>query len=150
MQEVLNSGLPKETNMTDNKLKEKVIKEEKNEEIIPQKSSRSKVSKSLIRFMNMFGFFNRNQVVHSMPFILFVTLLIIGYIANSYYAEHIIREIDKTKTDLKENRAQYISIMSKLMFQSNQSEVAKVLGPFNIKESTEPPGKIFITEVNKK
>ena len=136
--------------MSDNKLKEKVIAEETIEEIIPQKPSRSKVSKKVIRFMNMFGFFNRNQVVHSMPFILFITLLIIGYIANSYYAEHIIREIDKTKTDLKENRAQYISIMSKLMYQSNQTEVAKVLGPYNIKETTEPPGKIFITEITTK
>ena len=136
--------------MSDNKLKEKVITEETREEIIPQKPSRPKVSKNVIRFLNMFGFFNRNQVVHAMPFILFVTLLIIGYIGNSYYAEHIIREIDKTKTDLKDNRAQYISIMSKLMYQSNQSEVAKVLGPYNIKETTEPPGKIFITEVTTK
>ena len=97
--------------------------------------------------MNAFGFFSRNQVVHSMPFILFVSLLIIGYIANSYYAEKIIREIDKTKTELKENRAEYISIMSRLMYQSNQSQVAKVLEPYQIKESTESPSKIFITEV---
>ena len=81
-----------------------------------------------------------------MPFILFITLLIIGYIGNSYYAEHIIREIDKTKSDLKDNRAQYISIMSKLMYQSNQSEVAKVLAPYQITETTEPPGNIFITD----
>ncbi len=136
--------------MSDNKLKEKVIAEETKEENPPKKKSYPKASRNLIRFMNMFGFFNRNQVVHSMPFILFVTLLIIGYIGNSYYAEHIIREIDKTKTDLKENRAQYISIMSKLMYQSNQSEVAKVLEPYHIKETTEPPGKIFITEITTK
>ncbi len=132
--------------MSDNKLKEKVIVEEAKVENAPKKTSRPKASKNLIRFMNMFGFFNRNQIVHSMPFILFVTLLIIGYIGNSYYAEHIIREIDKTKTDLKENRAQYISIMSKLMYQSNQSQIAKALEPDQIKESTEPPSKIFITE----
>lgn len=132
--------------MSDNKIKEKVIVEEAKVEIAPKKILRPKASKNLIRFMNMFGFFNRNQIVHSMPFILFVTLLIIGYIGNSYYAEHIIREIDKTKTDLKENRAQYISIMSKLMYQSNQSQIAKALEPDQIKESTEPPGKIFITE----
>ena len=132
--------------MSDNKLKEKVIVEEAKVENAPKKTLRPKASKNLIRFMNMFGFFNRNQIVHSMPFILFVTLLIIGYIGNSYYAEHIIREIDKTKTDLKENRAQYISIMSKLMYQSNQSQIAKALEPDQIKESTEPPSKIFITE----
>ena len=132
--------------MSDNKIKEKVLVEETKEENTPKKTPRPKASKNLIRFMNMFGFFNRNQIAHSMPFILFVTLLIIGYIGNSYYAEHVIREIDKTKTDLKENRAQYISIMSKLMYQSNQTQIAKALEPNQIKESTEPPSKIFITE----
>jgi hypothetical protein len=132
--------------MTDNKLKEPVIKEEKKVEA-PKKRSQSNFSRSLIRFMNVFGIFNRNQIVHSMPFILFITILIIGYIANSYYAEKIIRDIDKTKTELKENRAEYISIMSRLMYQSNQSQVAKVLEPYQIKENTESPSKIFITEV---
>jgi len=136
--------------MADNKVKEKPVVEETKDEVVPQKKHRAKVSKNLVRFMNMFGFFNKNQVVHSMPFILFITLLLIGYIGNSYYAEHIIREIDKTKTELKENRAAYISIMSKVMYQSNQSEVAKMLEPYQIKESTKPPGKIFITEVSSK
>ncbi len=136
--------------MSDNKLKEKVVTDDFKEQNTPKPVPRRKVTKSVIRFMNMFGFFNRNQVVHSMPFILFISLLIIGYIANSYYAENIIREINKTKTNLKENRAQYISIMSKLMYQSNQSEVAKVLGPYEINETTEPPSKIFITESDKK
>ena len=133
--------------MSDNKLKEPVVKETASEEAPPKRKSRSKASRNLIRFMNVFGIFNRNQIVHSMPFILFATLLIIGYIANSYYAEKIIREIDKTKTELKENRAEYISIMSRLMYQSNQSQVAKVLEPYQIKENTESPSKIFITEV---
>lgn len=136
--------------MSDNKLKEKVVTDELKEENTAKPVSRRKVTKSVIRFMNMFGFFNRNQVVQSMPFILFISFLIIGYIANSYYAENIIREINKTKTNLKENRAQYISIMSKLMYQSNQSEVAKVLEPYEINETTEPPIKIFITKSVKK
>jgi hypothetical protein len=100
--------------------------------------------------MNSLGIFNRNQIVHAMPFILFVTVLLIGYISNSYYAEGIIREIDKTKTELKEKRAEYISTFSQLMYQSNQSQIARSLKPFNIKESTRPPSKIFITELPKK
>ena len=56
--------------MSDNKLKEKVIVEEAKVENAPKKTLRPKASKNLIRFMNMFGFFNRNQIVHSMPFIL--------------------------------------------------------------------------------
>ncbi len=136
--------------MAVNKIKETPVEEKPVEKPKPQRKRPSILKLRLIRFMNMFGIFNRNQVVHNMPFILFLTLLVMGYIANSYYAERIIREIDKTKTDLKEKRAEYISTMSQLMYQSNQSELAKILQPYEIKESTEPPGKIFITEQKQK
>ena len=137
-----------------NKLKAPPVPEEAEETPVPEprrKSSPSAFKKGITRMTNgLFGIFDRNQVVHLMPFILFVSLLIVGYIANSYYAERMVREIDRTKNELKEKRAEYISTMSRLMYQSNQSEVAKVLEPYGIKESTEPPSKIFITETVKK
>lgn len=133
-----------------NKLKEPVVEEQKAEKPAAEKPRSIKGNKNFSRFMNMYGIFSRNQVVHSMPFILFVTVLIIAYIGNSYYAERMIREIDKTKTDLKDKRAEYISIMSRMMYQSNQSEVARALQSSEVKESTEPPGKIFIAETPKK
>jgi hypothetical protein len=132
--------------MSENKIKEKKEEEVPAEAPKPRKKVPSAMKKNMVRFMNMFGIFNRNQIVHAMPFILFITILIIGYIANSYYAEHIIRDIDKKKSDLKEKRAQYISIMSTMMYQSNQSEVAKALQAYQIKENTEPTEKIFIKD----
>jgi hypothetical protein len=117
----------------------------------PKKKKPSVFRKNVARMANgVFGIFDRNQIVRQMPFILFVSLIIIGYISNSYYAERMIREIDKTKSELKEKRAEYISTMSRLMYLCNQSEVAKVLVPYQIKESTEPPSKIFIAEATKK
>lgn len=107
-------------------------------------------SRGLIKAMNLFGLFERNQIARAMPFILFVTCLIMFYIANSYYAEGIIRDIDKMKVDLKERRAEYISTMSRLMYQSKQSEVAKSLQPYGVKESTEPPHKIIISTPKEK
>ena len=137
-----------------NKLKLQPVQEEAEETPAPEPKKRKKPSvfrKSIARVTNgVFGIFDRNQIVQLMPFILFVSLLIVGYIANSYYAERMIREIDKTKVELKERRAEYISTMSRLMYQSNQSEVAKVLSPYQIKESTQPPSKIFIAETKKK
>jgi hypothetical protein len=130
--------------MSQNKIKEPVIAETPAVEAPPKKKSSSNSKRNFIRFMKVFGSFNRNQIADSMPFILFVTLLIICYIANSYYAEGIIREIDKTKNDLKEKRAEYISTKSRLMYQSNQSQVAKSLRLYDVKESTEPPTRIFV------
>ncbi len=136
-----------------NKLKEPPVVEEVEEtpEPAPRKKSKPSVLKrSFGRLNGVFGIFDRNQIVHQMPFILFVSFLLICYISNSYYAERMVRDIDKTKAELKEKRAEYISTLSRLMYQSNQSEVAKSLAPFNIKESTSPPEKIFITEVVQK
>ena len=64
-----------------------------------------------------------------MPFILYVTLLIMCYIANSYYSERIIRDIDKTKAELKEKSAEFITLRSQLMYSSKQSEVAAAVAP---------------------
>lgn len=108
------------------------------------KSSRS--TKSIIRFGSVFGVFKRNEIAKSMPFVLFVTALIIFYIGNSYYAEKMVRDIEKTKAELKERRAEYISTMSLLMIESKQSEVAKEMAKFDLKESTEPPQKIFVEQ----
>jgi hypothetical protein len=117
---------------------------------IRRKTPPSMFKKGFVKISGVFGIFDKNQIVHQMPFILFVSVLLIGYISNSYYAERIIRDIDKTKSELKEKRAEYISTLSQLMYQSNQSEVARSLAPFQIKESTTPPEKIFITEALQK
>ncbi len=109
------------------------------------KKKKKTPSRIPINIFKVFGILERNQVVNAMPFILFVTVLLMFYISNTYYAEGVVREIDKTKFLLKERRAEYISTMSRLMYQSKQSEVAKALLPTGIKESTEPPKKIFVT-----
>jgi len=103
-------------------------------------------ARNLIRFMNVFGIFSKDQVVKLMPFILFLSLLILFYIGNSYYAEHTVRDIDKIKKELKENRAEFISVKSEMMFRSKQSEVARAVEPLLLKEATDPPKKIIVSE----
>ena len=43
------------------------------------------------------------------------------YIANSYYAEHTVRDIDKTEKELKELRSEFIRGKSELMYSNNLS-----------------------------
>jgi hypothetical protein len=85
----------------------------------------------------------RDRVVKSLPFLFYMAFIAILYIANSYYAEKKIMEIEKMKKDLKEMRSEYVSTKSKLMFYSRQSEVIKRIGSFGIKESMKPPHKIY-------
>lgn len=134
--------------MTKNKLK----KQEEPEESKATRPEKNNVAgaRRLIRFMNIFGVFDRNQIVRAMPFILFITVLIIGYIANSYYAEKMVRDINKTKIELKEIKAEHISVQSALISDSKQSSVAKSIEPMDIKENTEPPHLIRAENPSKK
>jgi hypothetical protein len=86
----------------------------------------------------------REKLVKQLPFILFITLLAMVYIANSYNAEKTIIEIGKTKKELEELRFEYITTKSNLMFHSKQSEIAVKLSGSGIKESLVPPQKIII------
>jgi hypothetical protein len=78
------------------------------------------------------------------PFILFLGLIAILYIANGYYADDKIREENKTKNEIKELRTEYISSKSDLMFVSKQSEVAKAVEPLGLKEPVVAPMKIEV------
>lgn len=116
-------------------------------ETAPEPPARTtRPARRLINFLNVFGIFTKDQVVKMMPFILFLSLLILFYIANSYYAERTVRHIDKIKKEIKENRAEFISVKSEMMFRSKQSEVAKAVAPLSLKEATVPPRKILVTE----
>ncbi|MFI5164195.1 MAG: FtsL-like putative cell division protein [Bacteroidia bacterium] len=112
-----------------------------------EKKSRTKKSNKIARSaLNIFSgnFLSKDYVIAQLPFILFLTLIGLGYIANGYYAEKSVREISHINTELKELKSEYIISKSELMFMSNQSEVAHAVAPFGLKESTVPPKKIVV------
>jgi hypothetical protein len=84
---------------------------------------------------------NQKALKHT-PFLLFLALIAILYIANGYYADGKIRDVNKTANQLKELRSEYISTKSDLMFISKQSEVAKSVEEMGLKEPVVPPMKI--------
>lgn len=89
-------------------------------------------------------FLSDDRAVQHVPFILFLGLIAILYIANGYYADDKIREENKTKNEIKELRTEYISTTSEKMFISKQSEVAKAVLPLGLKEPVVAPMKIEI------
>jgi len=91
-------------------------------------------------------FLDRDQAVRGLPFILFMSLLGIFYIANGYQAEKLIRQIYKTNNQLKELRSEYITNKSDLMYISKQSQLARATYGLGLKELTSPPKKIVLTE----
>ncbi|MBL0343378.1 MAG: hypothetical protein IPP71_22475 [Bacteroidetes bacterium] len=114
--------------------------------VIPPKENKSMTSaRKYVKYLNVFGIFTKDMAVKIMPYIFFLTLIALVYIANSYYAERTIRDIDRVTKELKTLRTEYITGKSELMFVSKQSEVAKAVAWQGIKESVEAPGKIIVS-----
>jgi hypothetical protein len=130
--------------MSENRLKEKDTEAAEVEEVRqPERRRKSRSSRNFVRLVNIFGWFDRDQLARNMPFILYVTFLVLCYIANSYYSESIIRDIDKTKAELKEKSSEFIILRSELMYSSKQSEVATAVSAYQLHESMEPPKKLI-------
>ena len=85
----------------------------------------------------------KSRIKKLLPFALYIMFLAIIYIANNYYADRNIRQINKLNKEINELRAEYITIKAELMFKSNQTELAKKLEQYGIKESIVPPKKII-------
>lgn len=82
--------------------------------------------------------------ITNIRYIAFIVVLAIIYIANTHYAERNLRKMSILQKDLKELRWQYMTSTSKLMFQSKQTEIAKLVEETGLKENIEPPKKIVI------
>lgn len=71
-------------------------------------------------------------------YLLYLALLAFIYIANNYYAENNIREINKLRKELKELRYEHINVKTNLMQIEKQSQIAKKLEKSGIKKNNQP------------
>src|SRR5580700_4762846 len=78
-------------------------------------------------------------IIKNIPFFLFLAILAVIYIYNGHYADKIVRNISRTSNELKELQYEYKTLKSEVMFRSKQSELAKAVEPFGLKELTTPP-----------
>lgn len=90
------------------------------------------------------GVVSKEAATAMLPFLIFLALLTMLYIANSHMAVKNIRDIDKLNKEVKELSWEYKSLKADLMFKSKLTEVAKKVDTLGIKELTEPPKKIII------
>ncbi len=88
--------------------------------------------------------FDDKNWFNNLPLVLFVALLGVLHVANNHTAENKIRQINSLEQDIKELRWTYMTSKSELMYRSKQSEVAKMVEGFGLKELTRPPFKIEV------
>ena len=103
------------------------------------------IKKNKLDDKEMFAY---DKISTNLPFLFFLALIAMLYIANSHYAEKNIRELNKISQEIKELRWEYMTEKSDLMCQSKQSEVSKKVEELGLKELVTPPQKIVIKNGN--
>jgi len=120
------------------------MKEEKKEK------SQSKRKKKNAMTVLGGGFLVREKFTKQFPFMVYITVLLMAIITNTYIAEERNRELTQTTKKLNDLQVEYIQVKSAIMEASKQSVLAKKLANVGLKEATEPLKRININEENTK
>ena len=125
--------------------------QKRNIEFVDQKVEQKEIRRGSVWDVFDGTLLTRDKVTRQLPFVLFLTFLIILYIGNRYHSEKVIRETLMLQTELKELRARSIYIASELEFISRQSEIVKRVDnhSMGLKEAVNPPWKLEIDKKRK-
>ncbi len=107
-------------------------------------SSGSSIFSGLEKKLKLETYFEEGFPVQYVPKIVFVMVLGLLYIGNTHHAEKTVRKINNIQAEVEDLRADYTTLKSDLMFSSKQSEVAKKVKAFGLKESVSPPQKVVV------
>ncbi len=88
---------------------------------------------------------NYGWIVKHLPFLLFLALLAIIYIANGHWADKTIRNINTTAKEVKDLEYEYKSLKSREMFKSRESQIIQAAAPLGLKTLKERPMHVIIT-----
>ncbi|WP_044171909.1 FtsL-like putative cell division protein [Flectobacillus major] len=116
----------------------------------PKRASSHKTNRGIFDFFDRV--FNMDRLLggefpaYQLRYVLWVSLLIVMYIASSLNSEGLIHQIDKSKAELEEIRADYTTQQADFMKAGKQSEITKRVEPMGLEENKTPPTKIIIKD----
>jgi hypothetical protein len=88
-------------------------------------------------------YFNYENIVKNIPFILFLSVIAVAYIYNGHYADKLSRRISTSEKNVKELEYEYKTIKSEVIFRSKPTEMINAVAPMGLKELKEPPVVLF-------
>jgi len=98
----------------------------------------------LERRLKLEHYFEEGFPVQHLPKVVFVMALGLFYIGNTHYADKTVRRINDLQAEVEDLRADYTTTKADLMYASKQSEVARKVSQYGLKESLKPPYKIAV------
>lgn len=134
-----------------NRFRDEKEEEELEQEVQGEEKPKAEFPRNFFTVLLTEGVMSKEAATEMMPFIIFIAFLGMIYIGNRHFAEKNIRDIDKLNKEVKELSWDYKTLKADLMLKSTQTEVAKKVDTFGLKEPVEPPKKILVakSELNK-
>ncbi|MBB2144127.1 hypothetical protein GM921_01400 [Pedobacter sp. LMG 31464] len=123
---------------------EEELEAQKGQEVSEEPEKEDGPTTAFFRKLFTEGVVSKESATDMLPFLIFLCVLGMIYIANSHMAVKNIRDIDKLSKEVKELSWEYKSLKADLMFKSKLTEVAKKVDTLGIKELIEPPKKIIV------
>ena len=87
---------------------------------------------------------NYTWIIKRFPFLMFLALLAIIYIANGHWADNTIREINITAKQVKDMEYEYKNLKSLEMYRSRESQVTQAAAALGLKPAATPPVKLDV------
>lgn len=89
-------------------------------------------------------------ILSNLGYISLITILLAFYIANRFHAEQVTRESAGLLREVKDLRAEALSVTAELMQMSRQSEVYKMVKEknLNLEELKTPPYRLLVSKRN--
>lgn len=129
-----------------NRLRSEIEREELESELIVEEKPVKEIPENFLTKFLTNGFVTTDDAIRALPFVLYVALLGMIYIANRHLAERNIRDIDKLTKEVRELNWEYKITQADLAYKSTLSEVAKRADTLGIKESLQPAQKLTVQE----
>ncbi|MBC7862512.1 MAG: hypothetical protein IAF38_06010 [Bacteroidia bacterium] len=114
-----------------------------------QKTSTPKRKGGLAKSLTaVFGgkFLGTDSIIKQIPFIFFISFIALFYIANGYWADDKIRQLNKITNEIKEMRSEQASVNSELKNVSNEHEVELAANKLGLQCIRTPNMKILVTD----
>ena len=92
------------------------------------------------------NFLGNTSLIKQLPFIFFLTFLTLFYIANGYWADDKIRQMNKLTNELKELRSEQVSVKSELEYVSNEVQIEEAAKKLGLEYMRNPPMKILVKD----
>jgi hypothetical protein len=121
-----------------NRLRIPVEEEEEDQNIVVKEAPAKEIPDNYV-FKYLNSKINADSATRALPFMLFIALLGMIYIANRNLAERDIRDIDKVEKQVNELSWDYKSVKAKFAFKSTLSEVLKRVDTLGLKQPAQPP-----------